>query len=153
MITQKLINAINKITAETTWYKNKIEFIENSYTQEYKVNKPVLKFEKTLIDNSDAKVILEISTKLIYFEEIFSKKEYIDAILDLFDIQEECRKNIEFVFNNAIYQHLKDENNEITLLTYIMNLTDVFIRSSCIKFSLRKNMILKSHILKEHRQE
>lgn len=126
MVTQKLINIINKITVETTWHKNKIEFLENNSTQEYKINKPILKFEKTLIDNSDAKVLLEISTKLIYFAEIFSKKEYIDAILDLFDIQEECRKNIEFVFNDAIYQYLKNENNEISLLTYIMNLTDVF---------------------------
>ena len=126
MLVQKLINAVNKITAERDWYRNKVEFLENNPGQEYQVNKPILKFEKTLIDNSDAISLLNISTELICFYEIFSKQEYIDTILDLFDIQEECRKNIEFVFNSAIYQYLKDESNEITLERFIMNLTDVF---------------------------
>lgn len=126
-IHQKLINACNKITVEKDWLKNKVDYNgTNPPGEEYKAIKPKLKFEKSLIDNIEATMLLSISTQLFYFEEIFSKQEYIDTILDLFDIQEECRNNIEYVFNYAIYQYLKDQNNEITLQRYIMNLTDVF---------------------------
>ncbi len=118
-IQQKLINACNKITLERDWFKIKIEHPENNYV------KPELKFEKTLIDNIDATMLLCTSTQLIYFDEIFSKKEYIDTILDLFDIQEECRKNIEHVFNYSIYEYVKNQNNEIKLIKNIINLTDV----------------------------
>lgn len=118
-IQQKLINACNKITVEKDWLQIKIKHPENNYV------KPKLKFEKTLIDNMDATMLCCISNHLIYFDEIFSKKEYIDTILDLFDIQEECRKNIEHVFNYSIYEYVKNQNNEIKLIKNIINLTDV----------------------------
>ena len=125
-IQDKLINIVNKITAERDWYKNKVEFLEQNPGQEYQVIKPILKFEKTLINNVEATIILATSTHLIYFHEIFSKQEYINKIFDLFDIQEECRITIEHNFNQAIFNYLKNLGNEINLFTYIMNLTDVF---------------------------
>ena len=117
-IQQKLINACNKITVERDCLKT---IIKDQAT----TNKPELKFEKTLIDNMDATMLLCISTQLIYFDEIFSKIKYIDTILDLFDIQEECRSNIEYVFNYSIFEYVKNQNNEIKLIKNILNLTDV----------------------------
>lgn len=122
---QKLINACNKITIERDWLNDMVEVLENNKERVYNVIKPELKFEKTLIDNFEATVLLCASTQMLYFNEIFSRKEYIDKVLDLFDIQEECRNTVEYVFNYSIYQYVKEQNNEIKLITNILNLTDV----------------------------
>lgn len=126
-VEQKLLNALNKITVKRDFYKFKSQFLENNPDKVAESNpfKYTIKYSKTLLTNVEIATLLEISTKLIDFHEKFCLQDYINYFIELFDIQEECRDKIEYNFNQHVYQYLKDNNNKILLIKYIINLTDV----------------------------
>lgn len=136
----KLINAVNKITHERDYYYN------CSINPNYKDYDFIpLKFKETLINDKETIILLNISTQLIYFEDILSIEEYIQKFIELFDIKKECIKIIEDNFNNGIFYYLYN-TDKIKFEKYIINLTDVF--EICIKIKKNKVNEMLIHYLK-----